>query len=307
MKAYAVINKDKAVREKSSSGGFFSAITDGFDVIYGAAMTDDQYGVEMVRTEGDISSLRGSKYMQAKAGDTFRQVKKDLQEGKKVLFTGTGCQINGLSLFLQKDYPNLLLVDVICHGAPSSRLWKKYAEAREAKLGKLNSVNFRCKDTGWSNYGLKENSSYIPKDQDPYMNLFLRNYALRPSCYECPAKALKRSDITMGDFWGIDEVLPDMNDEKGTSLIIIRTQKGQEAFDHIQNNLRFQEVRYQDGVRSNTSEYSSVKYPEQRNVFYQDLEELSFADLQRKYLKPDPLWKRAGRKIKRMIKSAIQK
>ena len=108
MKTYAAIYKDNKIRENSSSGGIFSALAEKFDVVYGVSMTDDCYGAEMIRVEGDISPLRGSKYFQAKVGDAFKLVKKDVEEGKKVLFSGTGCQINGLKMFLGKESRNLL-------------------------------------------------------------------------------------------------------------------------------------------------------------------------------------------------------
>ena len=132
MKTYAAYyNND--IRLSSSSGGIFSIIADSFDVIYGVAMSEDCYGAEFVRVEGDVAPLRGSKYFQAKVGDTFREVKKDLLDGKRVLFSGTGCQINGLSLFLGKGYENLFLLDIICHGVPSPKLWKEYVEYQEKK------------------------------------------------------------------------------------------------------------------------------------------------------------------------------
>lgn len=154
-------------------------------------MTEDCHSAEFQRMTGDISPLRGSKYLQANIGDTFRQVKLDLEAGKTVLFTGTGCQVNGLRMFLQKDYANLLAMDVICHGVPSPKLWDIYADYREKQYGKkLKSVNFRCKDQGWRNFGIKENQLYISKNQDPFMQMFLRNYCLRPACYQCHAKNL---------------------------------------------------------------------------------------------------------------------
>lgn len=225
MKTYAAIYNNNEIRENSSSGGIFSALSENFDVVYGVAMSEDCYGAEMIRVEGDISPLRGSKYFQAKVGDAFKQVKKDLEEGRKVLFSGTGCQINGLSMFLGKEYPNLFLLDIICHGTPSPKLWREYAKYQEKKHGKLESVNFRCKDDSWIDFGMKENQLYISKDTDSFMRMFLRNYCLRPACYECHAKRYKKSDMTIADFWGIENVAPEMNDGKGTSLIITVTAK----------------------------------------------------------------------------------
>ena len=181
MKTYAGIYNNNEIRENSSSGGIFSALADKFDVVYGVAMTNDCYGAEIIRVEGDISPLRGSKYFQAKVGDTFKHVKKDLEEGRKVLFSGTGCQINGLSMFLGKEYPNLFLLDIICHGTPSPKLWRDYVAYQEKQHGKLESVNFRCKDDSWIDFGMKENQLYISKDTDSFMRMFLRNYCLRPA------------------------------------------------------------------------------------------------------------------------------
>lgn len=130
MKTYAVIYNNNEIREKSSSGGIFSALADKFDVVYGVAMT----GAEMMRVEGNIAPLRGSKYFQAKVGDSFKQVKKDLIDGNKVLFSGTRCQINGLSLYLGKDYQNLFLLDIICHGTPSSNYGENMRNIKKASM-----------------------------------------------------------------------------------------------------------------------------------------------------------------------------
>lgn len=126
---------------------------------------------------------------------------------------------------------------MICHGAPSPALWKKYAEYQEKKnCGKLKGINFRCKDDSWTDFGMKEvlteipqskaKQLYISKDEDSYMQMFLRDYCLRPSCYDCVAKKVKMEDLTIADFWGINEVAPEMNDGNGTSLVLIRTDKG---------------------------------------------------------------------------------
>ena len=283
MNTYAAINNDEKVRENSSSGGVFSLFAEQFDVVYGVAMTEDCYGAEMIRVEEDITSLRGSKYFQAKVGDAFRNVKKDLEDGKKVLFSGTGCQINGLNCFLGKRYDTLICVDVICHGTPSPKLWREYVLFQERKYGKLEKVNFRCKDDSWVDFGIMENQLYFSKDTDPFMRMFLRNYCLRPSCYNCHAKYYKTSDVTIADFWGIENVAPEMNDGKGTSLVITRTDKGQALFDSVKSKLKWKEVDYNYGVKQNPSEYSYVERPTQRNTFFVDLCSLSFEEMQRKY------------------------
>ena len=308
MKTYAAIYNDNGIRESSSSGGIFSALADKFDVVYGVAMTDDCYEAKMIRVEGDISPLRGSKYFQAKVGDAFKRVKKDLEEGRKVLFSGTGCQINGLALFLGKDYSNLFQIDIICHGTPSPKLWREYVSYREKRYGKLESVNFRCKDDSWIDFGMKENQLYISKDTDFFMRMFLRDYCLRPACYECQAKRHRKADITIADFWGIQNVAPEMNDGRGTSLVITRTEKGQELFESIKSELKWKEVSYEEGVKENPSEYKSVTRPQQRDTFFEDLDKVSFEEMAKKYAADMkiPLKRRAVNKLKRIIKRILR-
>lgn len=307
MKTFAAIYNDNEIRENSSSGGVFSALAGKFDVVYGVAMTEDCYGAEMIRVEGDISSLRGSKYFQAKMGGAFKLVRKDVEEGRKVLFSGTGCQINGLSKFLGKEYPNLFLLDIICHGTPSPKLWREYAEYQESKYGKLKSVNFRCKEDSWSDFGMKENQLYISKNKDPFMRMFLSNFCLRPSCYECHAKNYKCADMTIADFWGIENVAPELNDGMGTSLVITRTERGQELFDRIKDKLKWKEVSYKDGVRGNPSEYASATRPKERDTFFNDLSTVPFEEMEKKYAADmkGSLLRKVVRKVKSLVKGIL--
>ena len=307
MKTYAAYY-DNAVREQSSSGGVFSLIAAQFEVIYGVAMTDDCHSAEFQRVTGDISKLRGSKYFQAKVGNSFHLAKQDLDAGRTVLFTGTGCQINGLKMFLQKEYENLFTIDVICHGVPSPKLWDAYASYREMQFGKkLESVNFRCKDHGWSDFGMKANRLYTSKDKDPFMQMFLRDYCLRPACYQCHAKQMKLADLTIGDFWGIESIAPEMNDGRGTSLVITRTVKGQELFDRVKPSLRWKEVSYDEGVRHNPAEYRSPARPQQRETFFEDLSNLTFAEMEKKYasIPQIPVSVRFKQIIKKFTKSLL--
>lgn len=324
VKAYACYSKNEQLRIHSSSGAIFSCLASQIlsagGIVYGVAMSEDCYRAEFISVtdEEGLKKLRGSKYLQANAGDTFRKVKADLAEGKTVLFSGTGCQVNGLKSFLGKNYDNLICVDVICHGAPSPELWKKYAQYQEQQNGgKLKSINFRCKDAGWTDFGMKEviggdipeKRLYISKNEDPYMQMFLRNYSLRPSCYACTAKDVKLSDLTIGDFWGIKEVAPEMNDHKGTSLVLVRTEKGKHLFEVIQENLKTKEVTYEDGVRSNPAEYRSPVRPEQRDPFFPDMRRMDFEALAKKYAASPsyPLKSRVKRKIKNMVKLVTEK
>lgn len=322
LKVYACYNTDKDVRLSSSSGAVFSSLAEYVleqqGVVYGVAMSEDCYSAEFisVTSKEQLTKLRGSKYLQAKIGNTYKLVKEDLVSRKIVLFSGTGCQVNGLKNFLGKEYDNLICVDVICHGAPSPALWRKYAIYQELKNGgKLKGINFRCKDNGWTDFGMKEicksipndetKKLYISKDKDAYMQMFLRDYCLRPSCYECVAKKLKMSDLTIADFWGINDVAPDMNDGMGTSLVLIRTEKGKDIFEKISSNMRLREASYEDGVRNNPAEYKSCDRPAQRNTFFDDMQSMSFEELKQKYTAPVKV--SFMTKLKRKVKKEIQK
>lgn len=311
MKIFACYNTNEKVRIQSSSGGVFSMFATQIflenGVVYGVAMSQDCYSAEYIRItdESEMERLRGSKYLQARLGDTFFQVKKDLQDGKKVLFSGTGCQVNGLKMFLQEEYENLFCVDVICHGTPSSKLWKKYATHQESKFGKLTRVNFRCKDVSWANFGMKENEEYISMGKDSYMQMFLRNYSLRPSCYDCVAKEHKWSDVTIADFWGIDNIAPEMNDDKGTSLVLIRTEKGANLFEYIEYAMKIKEVSYEDAIKGNPTEYSSVRRPKERDNFFFDMNNMEFQELEKKYAAPVTISFRS--RVKRKIKEIFRK
>ena len=324
-KVYACYNKDKDVRLSSSSGAVFSSLAEYVlnksGIVYGVAMSEDCYSAEFIGvTDSEVlTKLRGSKYLQAKVGNTFKSVKKELQAGKLVLFTGTGCQVNGLKTFLGKDYDNLICMDVICHGAPSPALWREYARDQEKKMGgKLKEINFRCKDDSWVDFGMKEVLStipedsvkkfYISKDKDPYMQMFLRDYCLRPSCYECMVKKEKMSDLTVADFWGIKDVAPEMNNGLGTSLVLIRTKKGQEIFNYISCEMKLKEVTYEAGVKGNPAEYKSCVRPSQRDTFFDDMHTMSFEELEGKYAPPIKysLKTRAKRKTKKIMKSMLR-
>lgn len=311
--AYAAYSKNENIRLQSSSGAIFTLFAENVihenGAVYGVAMTDDCYEARFFRvTDIDsLAKLRGSKYLQAKLGDTYIQVKNDLEKGLSVLFSGTGCQVNGLKTFLGREYDNLFCIDVICHGTPSPALWRKYVKHMEDKNeSKLIHVNFRCKDSSWNDFGMKEidehsNEVYISKDIDPFMQMFLRDYCLRPSCYKCIAKDKKCSDISIADFWGIESVAPEMCDGKGTSLILVRTKKGKKAFEQINDKIVMKTVSYEDAVKGNPAEYRSAKRPEQRDTFFIDMKMMDFSELKQKYVVKIQV------PLKRRVKNAIKK
>lgn len=314
---YAAYSVNEEERLNSSSGGIFSLLARKIlskgGVIYGVAMSEDCKTAEFIRVT-DLDSLvkfQGSKYLQAHVGKIFKQIKADLEDNIEVLYSGTGCQVNGLKEFLGKDYPNLYCVDVVCHGTPSPELWREYVNYVEDKNGShLVGVNFRCKSDSWTNFGMREiddteRSIYISKDKDPYMLMFLRDYCLRPSCYECRAKEIKMSDLTIADFWGIDSIAPEMNDGKGTSLVLIRSEKGKALFEKICGNVKRKQVSYSEGVKCNPAEYRSVYRPVERDTFFADMRRMNFDELQMKYGLPTTV--PFKRKLKAFIKKVLIK
>lgn len=305
-------NSDE-IRKNSSSGGVVSLlakyiISQG-GVVFGTAMTDDYKSAFLTRieTEDEINKIRGSKYLQSEVGNSFREAKKDLDQGKIVLFTGTPCQINGLKLFLNKDYENLFCVDIICHGVPSPKLWSKYANDFEVRhKGRITGVNFRSKDVSWNDFGIKESlhqhAIYTSKSEDPFMQMFLKNYCLRPSCYSCNSKKYRLSDITIGDFWGVENVLPNLSDDKGTSLVLIRTEKGAKLFKAIKSSVKYDLCDYESAVKRNSAEYKSVQKPTQRESFFIDMNQMSFGKLRRKYLEW-PIKKKAKKVLIKILRT----
>ena len=311
-KAYAAYAEDD-IREKSSSGGIFFIIAKHVlglgGVVYGVAMTPDCLSAEFIRAEDQetLERIITSKYLQANVGDTFWRVKRDLDSGMNVLFSGTGCQVNGLKNYLGNEYENLFCVDVICHGVPSQKLWNAYVENIEKKFdAKVTAVNFRSKYYGWRESGIKQIDSnhqqyFVPKEQDPYMQFFLRNECLRPSCYSCRVKTDRKCDITLGDYWGIEQDLPEFGDNKGVSLVIVRTKKGQVLFNIISDRFTFTETNYNNAIMHNPSDISSVAKPALRDSFYRDLDSLSFEAMKKKYIKTSmKKW------IKRFIKMLLR-
>ena len=191
--------------------------------------------------------------------------------------------------FLKKDYENLITIEVVCHGVPSPLLWRKYVEWLEGQYhAKVVNVNFRSKNEGWKLFCLEEEfengivrSENLKKDI--YMKLFLNNFCLRPSCYECKTRCV--SDIILGDLWGIQEILPEWDDDKGTSMILVNSVKGNKLFESIKDKMEYREVDIEQAVKHNPSVYISVLKPVERDEFFEELQVLPFDELKKKYEK----------------------
>ena len=298
--AYAVRTLDESIRRNSSSGGAFyelarETIRRG-GCVFGVTMSDSLSEAVFVKaeTEPELFRLMTSKYIQANVGSAYQEAKAELECGREVLFSGTPCQINGLKLYLQKDYDGLCCVDLICHGVPSPKVWRWYLdEFQYAHNAVVRNINFRCKESGWKDFCLHhdvqsaENGiqrQYTAQEEDPYFRLFLENLSLRPSCYHCVSKGCRLTDLTIGDFWGIENILPEMDDGEGTSVVFARTEKGRQFLESIQGRLCCAEVSYKDAVRYNRAEWASMRRPWLRNAFFRDLNAMPFRKVSRKYI-----------------------
>lgn len=245
-------NKDENVRLSSSSGGVFSAISkfvlDNKGIVYGAAF-DDEFKVNHVKINSllELDKLKGSKYVQSNLGDIFLDIKNEILSDRYVLFTGTPCQVAGLKAYLgSKAYKKLILVDFVCHGTPSPLIWEKYIELLQKKNdSELKKYSFRSKRFGWHNsrlYAEFNNGKYLFVNYllDSYNGIFYAHTALRPSCHDCVFTNFQRtSDITIGDFWGIEKYKPEFDDNKGVSLLLINTEKGEKIFSQINKDLLY--------------------------------------------------------------------
>ena len=318
LSAYACINKEESTRLESSSGGIFTLIAeqvieDG-GVVFGAGYNDD-FTIEhsFIETKEDLSKFRGSKYVQSRIGNTYSQVKDFLKSDRSVLFTGTPCQIGGLKAYLGQSYDNLICVDIICHGVPSPEVWMKYVSYREQVAGSsVLRISFRRKDEGWKRFSVtflfKDGTEYRKTlDKDLYMKAFLKDICLRPSCYACKFKTIHRqSDITLADFWGIQNILPEMDDDKGTSLIFVNTSKGREVFDQIKNKMISKEVSLDQAIVFNPAAIRSAESNQNRSKFFDELDKIPLDQLIKKYC-TDKYWVRVKGKVKIVTCKILEK
>jgi len=249
--AYAIKHKNIEVIKKSRSGGAFTAFTDkilAFDGIIYGCITDDKYVAIHSRAinSEQRDEMRGAKYVQSNLKNIYPQIKKDLEEGKKVLFSGTSCQVAAIKTYFENiDTKNLIIVDLICHGVPSPRVWKDFLEHCEKRYhGKITDVEFRNKNVyGWKDHVESITVNEKRHDSRIYTKLFHSHYILRPSCFECPYKhVIHQSDITIGDCWGIDKACPQMEDNIGTSLVLVNNNKGKAFFDECIEDLIYNKV-----------------------------------------------------------------
>lgn len=293
--AYAL---DENIRIKSSSGGIFSLLAENIieknGVVAGAAY-DDEWNVahRIIDKKEDVISLIGSKYSQSIISNCFKLLEQLLDMDKYVLFVGTPCQVEGLRHYLnKKNYRKLILIDFICHGVPSPKVWNMYKQELCTKYGStISFINFRDKSHGWKGYHLSikfDNGKHYSKlfTWDKFIQTFIRNISIRPCCYDCKFKGIERhSDITLGDFWGIKKINKKMDDNKGTSMIIIHSSKGMQLLDQLKKYTIINEENLDYVSQLNPSCIYSCKKPINRNPFFNNIESYSFSFLYNKYVR----------------------
>ena len=300
----AVKNRNESQRLFSSSGGVFIALAQAVlskgGVVFGAVF-DEHWEVKHAAAETleEVYPMMGSKYLQSRIEQSYKEAEYFLKRGREVLFSGSPCQIAGLHHYLRKDYPNLLAVDFLCHGVPSPKVWRKYLDELTTRQGggknsvlshpmrekkTIRSVEFRSKSRGWKKFSFALTLSEASADgdentvllshihrEDPYMKVFLSDIILRPSCYSCKCKnGVSHSDLTIADYWGIHQLMPDFDDDKGVGLVLVNTLKGKEYFDMLPMDVR--QSSLEDARRFNGGFKESLKVHPKRTQFFKRLD-----------------------------------
>lgn len=290
---YAVKHKDESVRMASRSGGIFTALSDivlnAGGSVYGCALDESFHAVHIrAIKKSDRDRMRGSKYVQSCLGNCFSLCAQDLKNGLSVLFSGTPCQIYGLLCFLDTkgiSTNNLLTVDIICHGIASPKAWQMFLTGT-TKSEKINSVDFRDKKQfGWDTRKTTITTDINNLSTNDYSDLYYKDILSPKNCFSCHFKKTKRfSDITIGDYWHIDELNPSFNDNKGVSLVIVNSEKGEKYFDSCKNDIIYEKHPLVFSMQKALSE--NYQEPKNRKEFFIDLDVLTFDELHNKYMQP---------------------
>ncbi len=287
--AFAAINKDEAVRMRSSSGGVFYALAkwtiDQGGVVFGARFDENWEVVhDYTETIEGIEPFMRSKYVQSRIGDTFKQAKQFLKEGRQVLFVGTPCQIGGLKSYLNKEYAKLVTIDFICHGIPSPSVWRTYTQELMTEDVLVN-FNFRDKKDGWISHqctitiDLYSKTVHTKLLENPYFRGFRKDIYLRRSCYNCDYRTYHRiSDFTIADYWGVVANCQEMYDNKGTSIVFIHTSKAQNVFNDIRSNFITKKQIKENAIFGNRGMdcENPIWSPIKRRLFYAEMNVSSF-------------------------------
>lgn len=323
---YAAKAKDDGLRFKSSSGGVFSLLARQViargGIVYGAGFDHSDWHVmhKSAENEDGLEDLRGSKYVQSDIQGVYTAVKEQLLVGREVLFSGTPCQVAGLRRYLdvlKVNVSKLLLIDVVCHAVPSPMVWQKYLDEREAALAggrgsapaegrNIRRISSRHKNCGWKRFSLSlrfaNDKEYLcDLNTDTFLRGFLSELYNRPSCHNCQCRELRSgSDLTIADYWRVHEKFPEMDDDRGTSLVLVNTEVGSVAVNEISSQLTTAKSDFDDAVRVNPSIVRSGVPNRKRGKFFEKMNRDSFDSLVMRLLRR-PLWRRIASRIKRMV------
>ena len=297
-KAYAAVHKDVEVLAKSTSGGALTAIADVIfsqgGIVYGVAMLDDMK-VKHIRTSSkdEFVKLRSSKYLESDIGTTYQMVEQDLKQGKKVLYSGTPCQIDGLKNFLGKDYENLYTADIVCHGVGSQAYFDKYMDFARERYGKIKALRFRSKEyAGWSCGGVVvvDSSDCLKKipyrDFDNYYySYFLSGDIYRKSCYTCKYANTKRvGDFSLGDYWGVEVLNLSLRTENGCSLLLVNNERSEKLLESVRDLNKVQ-TTIEQAAHCNKQLNEPSRLPESRQMRIEEFKSMSGQQIQKVYLK----------------------
>lgn len=323
---YAAKAKDDGLRLKSSSGGVFSLLARQViargGVVYGAGFDHVDWHVihKSAENEDELEDLRGSKYVQSDVQGIYAAVKAQLLAGREVLFSGTPCQVAGLRHYLnvlKVDAAKLLLVDVVCHAVPSPKVWQKYLDEREAALAggrgsapaegrNIRRISSRHKNCGWKRYSLSlrfaNDKEYLRDlNADTFLRGFLSELYNRPSCHDCQCRDLRSgSDLTIGDYWRVNDKFPEMDDDLGTSLVLVNTSVGDHLLQSVVPDIDLVKSDFADALRANPAIKSSASANQKREKFFSLIDRCSFDALVTTMLRR-PSWKRVLSRVKRML------
>lgn len=315
-KAYVAINNNNEQLYKSSSGGMFYILAEYTikhnGVVFGVSYNDKIEAVHTyAETMEECKKFCGSKYVRSNLQNSYIKVKEFLNNGRKVLFTGTACQISGLKKYLGKEYENLILCDILCHANPSPKVFKMYIKNLESiKNKKVKTVWFRSKENGWRNQiPIIEYDDGEKEEENSYFKAFVSEMINRQSCYSCQFASKRRiTDFTIADFWGIEKVFPDIETKGGVSLLNVNSEKGFKIFNEIKCKMDFREVDYD--LACSFNHYHNVPVHRNRDKFFEGISnekinETNIINYMKKYTKK-PLYRKVLGKGKKILKKVLQ-
>lgn len=282
-KAYLFQNSNEEIRKDSTSGGIFTAIGEfvikNNGIVYGATF-DDNFVVNHIGVEStyELCKFRKSKYVQSNQNNCFKEIKQYLDNGKLVCYSGTPCQVGGLRTYLRKDYENLILVDIMCHSVPSPLVFEKYKGyiLKKMNANKILNINFRDKNKYGYKYSMMtvetDNGIYSQGiDTDPYLRAFFSDVSVRPSCYNCHFKTMKRvSDLTIWDCFNINEIDKSFDDDKGTTRVLVQSEKGEKLLENL-DDVRLKELDINIATKKVKEMTNSVNYNDKRKKFFENI------------------------------------